>query len=434
MDTKQIEVSSTQEVEIIEDTKNNKFKNKKIYIIGAICTVALVGAVLITALIPKKGKEEKNDIDDSHLSVQVGEQYEGLNYERQKETIVKEGFFYNYTKNQEGSKVDVSFLKVDGLIDNSLENMINTTLKVACESMYNGNILSDPNVLYDHISNCTDVYIFNNVLSTLYKREFSDVEGNTKIEYYAINVNLKDNKEFTLKDVFRDNTDLSKIISNYNDDIVFCVSPKFVYYIDEDNKVQKISLYEYREEVAIYKRFFDNNRLFEKTYKSYPYAYTVKNFTQSDVYGIQDGNIFIDTVDDLIGLDYPEEVINEAYKLYKDGVNRAMNLAYSNPSKRYLVQLEPSIDRNQLDNTYILKVKYTAYNVDKTFFIDHIDEFIVASENKSKVETDKINYLENPPLNGASYLNNVITDTLKKEVNDKGVEISQNVTTPVGLS
>ena len=111
-----------------------------------------------------------------------------------------------------------------------------------------------------------------------------------------------------------------------------------------------------------------------------------------------------------------------------------MNLAYSNPSKRYLVQLEPSIDRNQLDNTYILKVKYTAYNVDKSFFIDHIDEFIVASENKSKVETDKINYLENPPLNGASYLNNVITDTLKKEVNDKGVEISQNVTTPVGLS
>ena len=229
MDTKQIEVSSTQEVEIIEDTKNNKFKNKKIYIIGAICTVALVGAVLTTALIPKKGKEEKNDIDDSHLSVQVGEQYEGLNYERQKETIVKEGFFYNYTKNQEGSKVDVSFLKVDGLIDNSLENMINTTLKVACESMYNGNNLSDPNVLYDHISNCTDVYIFNNVLSTLYKREFSDVEGNTKTEYYAINVNLKDNKEFTLKDVFRDNTDLSKIISNYNDDIVFCVSPKFVY-------------------------------------------------------------------------------------------------------------------------------------------------------------------------------------------------------------
>ena len=94
--------------------------------------------------------------------------------------------------------------------------MINTTLKVACESMYNGNNLSDPNVLYDHISNCTDVYIFNNVLSTLYKREFSDVEGNTKTEYYAINVNLKDNKEFTLKDVFRDNTDLSKIISNYN--------------------------------------------------------------------------------------------------------------------------------------------------------------------------------------------------------------------------
>ena len=53
MDTKQIEVSSTQEVEIIEDTKNNKFKNKKIYIIGAICTVALVGAVLTTALIPQ---------------------------------------------------------------------------------------------------------------------------------------------------------------------------------------------------------------------------------------------------------------------------------------------------------------------------------------------------------------------------------------------
>jgi hypothetical protein len=185
--------------------------------------------------------------------------------------------------------------------------------------------------------------------------------------------------------------------------------------------------------VAIYKRFFNNKRLFEKTYKSYPYAYTVKNLTESDVYGIQDGNVFIDTVDKLIGLDYPQKVIDEAYKLYKDGVNRGMNLAYSNPSKRYLIQLVPSIDKED-DDTYTIKVKYVAVNVDKNFFINSVDEFIVASENKSKTETETVNYLENPPLNGSYYLNGIINDTLRKQVNKEGEEITTNVTTSAGIS
>lgn len=428
MDTKQIDVTDTQEVKTVTG-----FKSKKIYVIGAIAALAIVGVVLTATLAPKKKNEDNKEADDAHLAIKIGEKYEGLNYTREKETLVDEGFFYNYNKNQEGSKIDVSYIKVDGLIEDSLEKMINTTLKIAAESHYDENNLSDSNVLYDHISNYTDVYIFNNVLSTMYKHEFCDIEGNTKIEYFSININLKDNKEFKLEDVFINNADLSTIIPGYNSDMTFCVSPKFVYYVDSSNKVQKVSLYENSENVAIYNRFFDNKRLFEKTYKSYPYAYTVKNLTESDVYGIQDGNVFIDTVDKLIGLDYPQKVIDEAYKLYKDGVNRGMNLAYSNPSKRYLIQLVPSIDKED-DDTYTIKVKYVAVNVDKNFFINSIDEFIVASENKSKSETETVNYLENPPLNGSYYLNGIINDTLRKQVNKEGEEITTNVTTSAGIS
>ena len=110
-----------------------------------------------------------------------------------------------------------------------------------------------------------------------------------------------------------------------------------------------------------------------------------------------------------------------------------MNLAYSNPSKRYLIQLVPSIDKED-DDTYTIKVKYVAVNVDKNFFINSIDEFIVASENKSKTETETVNYLENPPLNGSYYLNGIINDTLRKQVNKEGEEITTNVTNSAGIS
>ena len=427
MDTKEIEISHT------IDSKKSRSKIKYIALASIVGIVA-ISSVIVINFSSKKGKDVTDVEDDSYLISNESDTYEGFNYSQEKVTLEQQGFFYNYSKNQEGSKIDVSYYKVDGLIDNNLEDKINTYLKLTAEAMYDKNNLLDSNVLYDHISNYTDVYIFNNVLSTMYVEEFCDVEGNVQTKYSSVNINLKDLKEFDLKDVFRQNTDLKSIIPDYNEDMVFSVSPKFIYYVNSKANIQRANLYYYKDQVAIYKRFFDNTRLFEKTFNAYPYVFTTKKFVESDVYGMQDGNVFIDTCDTLVDSNYSKEVLLAAYKLYKDGVNKAKNLAYSNPKNRYLVQLVLSIDKDTLNNSYIIKVKYNAYKVQKNFFIEHIDEFMVASENKSMKEIDVINILDNPPIDGQNYIDSVANETLKIEVNENGEEIIQNTNNISGIS
>lgn len=425
----------TKEIEISHDIDNKKSKSKIKYIaIASLVGIVAISSIIVINLSSRKGKDVVDNEDDSYLVSDESDTYEGFNYTQEKVIIEQQGFFYNYSKNQEGSKIDVSYNKVDGLIDNTLEDKINTYLKITAENMYDKNNLLDSNVLYDHIRNYTDVYIFNNVLSTMYVEEFCDVEGNIQTKYSSVNINLKDLKEFDLKDVFRQNTDIKSIIPDYTDNIIFSVSPKFVYYVNNKGNIQKANLYYYKDQVAIYKRFFDNTRLFEKTFNAYPYVFTTKKFVESDVYGLQDGNVFIDTCDTLVDSNYNKEVLSAAYKLYKDGVNKAKNLAYSNPKNRYLVQLVLTIDENTLDKTYIIKVKYNAYKVQKNFFTDHIDEFIVASENKTMKEVDTISILENPPLDGQNYIDSVANETLKIEVNENGEEVSQNINNISGIS
>ena len=417
----------TKEIEISHNIDNKKSRSKIKYIaLASIVGIVAISSVIVINFSSKKGKDVTDVDDDSYLISNESDTYEGFNYSQEKVTLEQQGFFYNYSKNQEGSKIDVSYYKVDGLIDNNLEDKINTYLKLTVEAMYDKNNLLDSNVLYDHISNYTDVYIFNNVLSTMYVEEFCDVEGNIQTKYSSVNINLKDLKEFDLKDVFRQNTDIKSIISDYNENMVFSVSPKFVYYVNSKGNIQKTNLYYYKDQVAIYKRFFDNTRLFEKTFNAYPYVFTTKKFVESDVYGMQDGNVFIDTCDTLVDSNYSKEVLLAAYKLYKDGVNKAKNLAYTNPKNRYLVQLVLTIDKDTLNNSYIIKVKYNAYKVQKNFFIEHIDEFMVASENKSMKEIDVISILDNPPIDGQNYIDSVANETLKIEVNENGEEIIQN--------
>lgn len=427
MDTKEIEISQN------IDSKKGKSKIKYIALASLVGIVA-ISSVIVINISSRKGKNVVDLEDDSYLVSDEKDTYEGFNYTQEKVTLEEQGFFYNYAKNQEGSKIDVSYNKVDGLIDSSLEDKINTYLKLTAEAMYDQNNLLDSNVLYDHIRNYTDVYIFNNVLSTMYVEEFCDVEGNIQTKYSSVNINLKDLKEFDLKDVFRQDTDIKSIIPDYSEDIVFSVSPKFVYYVNSKGNIQKANLYYYKDQVAIYKRFFDNTRLFEKTFNAYPYVFTTKKFVESDVYGLQDGNVFIDTCDTLVDSNYNKEVLTAAYKLYKDGVNKAKNLAYSNPKNRYLVQLVLTIDENTLDKTYIIKVKYNAYKVQKNYFIDNIDKFMVASENKSMKEIDVISILENPPLDGQNYIDSLESDTFKIEVDESGNEITQNTNNISGIS
>lgn len=414
------------------DIRTKKLLNKKI-IIGLICILAIIICVVVYTLFTSDQKdEEKENIpqEEADLVIKENETYEGLNYTMNVEVIEQLGFFYNYSKELEGNKIDVSYVKVSGLKDTELEEKINEKLKSEAESMYNSDNIQDPNILYDHIYNYTDVYIFNNVLSTLYCEEKSDVNGNVTYSYKSVNINLRDFEDFTLSDVFISGTNIEEIINSntnatYSEDLVFSVSPKFLYVVNNSGEVEKISLYDNKEYIAIYKRFFDNKKLFNKTFNATPYAFTTKKFIESDVYGLEEDNLFIDTCNLALEYNYSEEIESAIAPLYKEAVNKARNLSYSNSSKRYLVQIVSDIEKIN-DNEYKLKVEYKEYEIAKQFFDDSIIEFVVASENKSDKEINVTDYFDNTVLNAAEYLNAMDSETYTKTVDANGVEITQN--------
>ena len=218
-----------------------------------------------------------------------------------------------------------------------------------------------------------------------------------------------------------------------DNELVFSLSPKVVYGVDNDKKVEKISLYKNKDKVAIYKRFSEGKKMFDKTFSASPYVFTTKKFIESDVYGLEESNLFIDTCDLIDEEEFPEKVVETARSLYKDALNKARNLSYSNPSKRYLVQIVSNIVK-QSDENYNVYVKINSYEIAKQFFNEHISEFIIASENKSDKETEVVDYFTNPAMNAKEYLNKSNTDTLTKVVDNNGTEIINKNNSGAGIS
>ena len=249
----------------------------------------------------------------------------------------------------------------------------------------------------------------------------------------SVNINLRDFTDFSLKDVFTNTTNVEEIINSqtdvtYTESMVFSVSPKFVYVVGDNGKVDTLSLYENKDKVAIYKRFFDDKKLFDKTYNATPYAFTTKKFIESDVYGLEEDNLFIDTCNLTVNYDCSDEVKEASKTLYMEAVNKARNLAYGNLSKRFLVQIVSDIEKVS-DNEYNLVVKYNEYEISKKFFDDNLVEFVVASENKNDEEISVVNYFDNTALNAAEYLNGMSSETMTKTVDADGVELKENINT-----
>ncbi len=431
--TKRVDVVAGDEVvlEDIEEPTKVKTSNNKKKVIAVICSVLIlliIGIVLIITKDKPIVDDEGNEIiDEKNLLVKIGDTYEGLNYTSTKEKLLDIGFYYNYSINAEGSKIDVSCIKIDGFKNLELQEKVNNTLEEKALSLTEDSYIQDPKVLYNHVYNVTDVYIFNNVLSTMYCKEFCDVEGNISKEYSAININLKDYKEYKLEDVFIKGTDINSILSNVgatnSDEMVFSVSPKNLYIVSS-NKVKKINLYENKDTVAIYNRFKENEKLFNKTYNASPYCFTTKKFYETDLYGIEKNNIFIDTCNMLMDKDIPVEVLDVTEKIYKEAVDRARSLGYNNPSKRYLIQIIPSVEK--AEKIYDCKVKYIVYEVKKDFFTDRIAEFVIATENKEDEEISIPDYFNNTVLNGAGNLLSMDSQIFEKKVDEKGKEVSNN--------
>ena len=179
--------------------------------------------------------------------------------------------------------------------------------------------------------------------------------------------------------------------------------------------------------------------MFEKTYNATPYVFTTKKFIETDLYGLVEDNMFVDTYDTLVNANYSDGVKEAIEFLYKDAINKARNTAFSNPSNRYLVQVIPSVKETE-NKTYEITVEYNIYQIDKQFFNEQIVDFVVSSENKTESEIEQVQYFNNTTMEADKYLEDSKNDILKLEVNNNGEDVTQlnqnnnNISNNMGIS
>lgn len=402
---------------IQEDYKEKNTKKLIIreVIIGVICIITIVACVLIyNFLLKDKDSATVGQVEDEEeLISKIGDTYEGLNYKENETDILKIGFFYDNSRNIEGSKIEVKCKEVSGLRNKSLESKINKTLEDKVKELYDATSVQDANILYEHIYNYTDVYIFNNVLSTLYVKEVCDINGNIEYTYKGVNINLDNFSEIKFEDIFVAGTDINTV-TNGKDTTIFSISPKYIYIPEDNGIVSMLSLYDNIDKVAIYNRYKTDEKMFEGTYSAMPYVFTEKHFFDTDLYGKVEDSIFIDTENNITAMNLPDNVLEVEHKLYKEATSKVLNTSYSNPSKRYLAQIVINAVENE--NGYDINVSYKIYEVNKEFYHSKIIDYVVKAENS--FDNEQIDYKSDKLSQYSSNLTLVKTDTLSQTVSN----------------
>ena len=395
---------------------------------GIICLLAIFFIVFVKVKVFEE--EEEKLKDESNLAqISVEDTYEGFSYSQNVKVLEEIGFFYDYGKNKEGNKINVSTVEIDGLIDTTLQKKINEKIEETVKSLYDPSNVQNTQVLYEHVYIIDEVYIFNNVLSTMVCREVCDTNGNSSKEYVGINLDLNTMKDINFEELFLNTTKIEDILTDdmkevYDSgDFTYSFSPSQIF-IPVGNELEEINMFENKEQIAIYKRFKKDNKIFSNTINSKPYVYTVKKFTDTDLYGLVEDNLFIDT-SNLIKSEYPKEIKDSAYVVYQEAI-KAIKSQTKSSSKTFLAQVIVDIDKID-EKEFEINVKYSIYELDKDFFNNSIIEFVVASENKDNLKVGVTEYFKNTVMNADQYLKAENENIIKKLVDDKGKEIVEEI-------
>ena len=108
--------------------------------------------------------------------------------------------------------------------------------------------------------------------------------------------------------------------------------------------------------------------------------------------------------------------------MYKEAVNKTINLAVANSSKRYLVQIISNIE-DLKNSTYKITMNINTYEINKEFFKDSIIEFVVGAENSINTESGAVDYYNYDNKNSQNVIINKKSEILEVTTNSDGEDI-----------
>lgn len=378
---------------ILSKNTNKKMKTSTKIIIflivfALICIAITIGAILITNQNSQTtSPSQPTSISNDGLGIKnLTEQYDendlkiiDINDKKGKRTVK-----YDWDTNT--GKVNIDYIKIDGLKNEKIENKINKEIMVLVYGLYNDSDLNDTEIDYIQIHASCEAN-FGNTLSVYVGKTtfYVDEEAELNTESYALNYDLTTGNKIKFTDLFTNSSlknvliqsiydnvvsnhtffsednewvidmskaDLStveeetyvmlnKLISNL-DNIEFYYTPSYIYI---DAYELSISMSNIHSNIAIYNRFKTSESIFDKTYEgnknmfvfSKRYSYVDTQYSRyEDIYDNLRIEALVEMDKDLLHNSLAKEKLNELTDKIESEISKIKKEAKNNPKKAYL--------------------------------------------------------------------------------------------------
>lgn len=378
---------------IVNETTKKKMKTStKIIIFLVIFALLCIGITVVAILLTNQNKpftspSKPTEITTDGLGVKsLTEQYDenDLKIIDVNDKKGKRNVKYDWDTNT--GKINIDYIKIDGLKNEEIENKINKEIMVLVYSLYNDSELNDKEIDYIQIHASCEAN-FGNTLSVYVGKTtfYVDEETELNTESYALNYDLTTGNKIKFTDLFTNSSlknvliqsvydnvvsnhtffsednewvidmskaDLStveeetyvmlnKLISNI-DNIEFYYTPSYIYIDTYELSIGMSNIY---SNIAIYNKFKTTESIFDGTYEgnknmfvfSKRYSYVDTQYSKyEDIYDNLRIEALVEMDKDLLHNSLAKEKLNELTDKIESEISKIKKEAKNNPKKAYL--------------------------------------------------------------------------------------------------
>lgn len=378
---------------VITENTNKKMKTSTkiiifLVIFAVICVGITIGAILITNQNTKiPSPSNQTPISNDGLGIKsLTEQYDENNLKIIDVSDKKGTRPTEYDWDTNTGKINIDYIKIDGLKNKDIENKINKEIMVLVYSLYNDSELNDREIDYIQI-NATCEANFGNTISLSINKYIFYVDEDAEIleTNYSLNYDLTTGNKIKFTDLFTNGSlknvliqsiydevvsnhtsfsedeewvidmskaDLStveeetyillnKLINNL-DNINFYYTPSYIF-IDDYNL--SIVMSNIHSNIAIYNRFKTIENIFDGTYEgnknmfvfSKRYSYVNTQYSKyEDIYDNLRVEALVEMDKDLLYNSLAKEKLNELTAKIENEISKIKKEAKNNPKKAYV--------------------------------------------------------------------------------------------------
>lgn len=377
---------------ITENTKKKMKSSTKIIIFLIVFAVICVGVTIAAILLTNQSTSSTSPSQSTQIAndglgiTSLTEQYDENNLKIIDVSDKKGNRTPAYLWDDNINKINIDYIKIDGLKNEEIENKINKEIMVLVYSLYSDSELNDSEIDYIQIHASCEAN-FGNTLSVYVGKStfYTDEEAEIVSENYYLNYDLTTGNKLKFTDLFTNSSLKSVLIQSIYDNVVsnytyfseddewtidmskadlstveeetyiilnklmnnldntkFYYTPSYIYVDDYELSISMANIY---SNIAIYNRFKTTESIFDGSYEgnknmfvfSKRYSYVDTQYSKyEDIYDNLRVEALIEMDKDLLYNSLAKEKLNEVINKIESEISTIKKEAKNNPKKAYV--------------------------------------------------------------------------------------------------